>query len=141
MKTSNIGCFQFELSNRQGCRYVLAEGQNFQTTFIMEVTILELASQCPDLTISVKASDLLEAGRKIKEELLEELKAYRPEASVPDDEVLLSREETMEKFKVSSATIWRWSKKGYLLPIKVGSLNRYRLSDIKALLVKKGGAL
>lgn len=106
----------------------------------MEVTILELAAQCPDLMISVKASDLLEAGRKIKEELLEELKADRLEASVPDDEVLLSREETMEKFKVSSATVWRWSKKGYLVPVKVGSLTRYRLSDIKSLLVKKGGA-
>lgn len=108
---------------------------------IMEVTILELAAQCPDLTISVKASDLLEAGRKIKEELIEELKAVCPEASVPDDEVLLSREETMEKFKISSATIWRWKQRGYLVPIKVGSMNRYRLSDIKALLIKKGGAL
>ena len=107
----------------------------------MEVDIIELATQCPDLTISVKASDLLSAGRKIKEELLEELKTERPEPQVPEDEVLLSREETMEKFRISSATIWRWKKNGYLIPVKVGSMDRYRLSDINTILVKKGGAL
>lgn len=107
----------------------------------MEVDIIELATQCPDLTISVKASDLLSAGRKIKEELLEELKTERPEPQVPEDEVLLSREETMEKFRISSATIWRWKKNGYLIPVKVGSMDRYRLSDINAILAKKGGVL
>ncbi len=107
----------------------------------MEVDLIELATQCPDLMISVKASDLLEAGRKIKEELLEELKTERTEPQVPDDEVLLSREETMEKFRISSATIWRWKKNGYLVPVKVGSMDRYRLSDINAILTRKGGAL
>jgi hypothetical protein len=47
----------------------------------------------------------------------------------------------MEKFKISSATIWRWKKCGYLVPVKVGSMDRYRLSDINALLAKKGGVL
>lgn len=96
----------------------------------MEVDLIELATQCPDLMISVKASDLLE-----------ELKTERTEPQVPDDEVLLSREETMEKFRISSATIWRWKKNGYLVPVKVGSMDRYRLSDINALLTRKGGAL
>ena len=103
--------------------------------------LITLSEQFPGLTVSVSLEDLLTAGRKLNAEILEELKADRLEASVPDDEVLLSREETMEKFKVSGATIWRWSKKGYLVPVKVGSLTRYRLSDIKALLVRKGGAL
>ncbi len=103
--------------------------------------LITLSEQFPGLTVSVSLEDLLTAGRKLNAEILEELKADRPEASVPDDEVLLSREETMEKFKISSATIWRWKQRGYLVPIKVGSMNRYRLSDIKALLIKKGGAL
>jgi len=107
----------------------------------MEATLLELARTCPDVTISVKASDLLEAGRAIKEELLQELSINQPEERVPENEQLLSREETMEKFKISSATIWRWKKCGYLVPVKVGSMDRYRLSDINAILIKKGGAL
>ena len=37
--------------------------------------------------------------------------------------------------------LWRWAQDGYLTPIKVGVQVRYRLSDINAILVKKGGAL
>ncbi len=107
----------------------------------MEVNIIELATQCPDITISIKASDLLTAGRTLKDEILEELRANQEDRHVPAEEQLLSREETMEKFKISSATIWRWKKCGYLVPVKVGSMDRYRLSDINALLAKKGGIL
>ena len=107
----------------------------------MEVNILELATQCPDITISIKASDLLTAGRTLKDEILEELRANQEDHPAPAAEQLLSREETMEKFKISSATIWRWKKCGYLVPVKVGSMDRYRLSDINALLAKKGGIL
>ncbi len=107
----------------------------------MEVNIIELATKCPDVTISVKASDLLEASRTLKEELLAELKTTMPESQIPASEQLLTREETMTKFGISSATIWRWKKCGYLVPVKVGSMDRYRLSDINAILAKKGGAL
>ena len=107
----------------------------------MEVNIIELATQCPDITISIKASDLLTAGRTLKDEILEELRANQEDHPVPATEQLLSREEPMEKFKISSATIWRWKKCGYLVPVKVGSMDRYRLSDINALLAKKGGIL
>ena len=107
----------------------------------MEATLLELAKTCPDVTISVKASDLIEAGRAIKEEMLQELNALQPEERVSDNEHLLSREETMKKFSISSATLWRWKKCGYLVPVKVGSMDRYRLSDINSILIKKGGML
>ena len=107
----------------------------------MEVNIIELATQCPDITISIKASDLLTAGRTLKDEILEELRANQEDHHAPAAEQRLSREETMEKFKISSATIWRWKKCGYLVPVKVGSMDRYRLSDINALLAKKGGIL
>ena len=107
----------------------------------MEVNIIELATQCPDITISIKASDLLTAGRTLKDEILEELRANQEDRPSAASEQLLSREETMEKFRISSATIWRWKKCGYLVPVKVGSMDRYRLSDINALLAKKGGVL
>ena len=107
----------------------------------MEVNIIELATQCPDITISIKASDLLTVGRTLKDEILEELRANQEDRPSAASEQLLSREETMEKFRISSATIWRWKKCGYLVPVKVGSMDRYRLSDINALLAKKGGIL
>lgn len=107
----------------------------------MEVNIIELATQCPDLTTSVKASDLLTFGRTIKEELLESLQDTLQGNTPQQPEELLTREDTMKKFGISSATIWRWKKCGYLVPIKVGSMDRYRLTDINALLEKKGGIL
>ena len=107
----------------------------------MEVNIIELATQCPDITISIKASDLLAAGRTLKEEILDELRANQEDRPSAASEQLLSREETMEKFRISSATIWRWKKCGYLVPVKVGSMDRYRLSDINNLLAQKGGVL
>ena len=107
----------------------------------MEVNIIELATQCPDITISIKASDLLTVGRTLKDEILEELRANQEDRPSAASEQLLSREETMEKFRISSATIWRWKKCGYLVPVKVGSMDRYRLSDINNLLAQKGGVL
>ena len=47
----------------------------------------------------------------------------------------------MKKLKVSSATLWRWKKCGYLVPVRLGSFDRYRISDIETLMSQKGGAL
>ena len=107
----------------------------------MKQDLIALAEQFPGITVSVQLSDLLTAGRTLKDEILEELRANQEDHSSQAAEQLLSREETMEKFKISSATIWRWKKCGYLVPVKVGSMDRYRLSDINALLAKKGGVL
>ena len=107
----------------------------------MKHDLIALAEQFPGITVSVQLSDLIEAGRTLKDEILEELRANQEDRPSAASEQLLSREETMEKFRISSATIWRWKKCGYLVPVKVGSMDRYRLSDINNLLAKKGGAL
>lgn len=93
------------------------------------------------MMLSVKASDLLTFGRNIKEEILESLREDRKDSGTQDSETLLTREETMKKFGISSATIWRWKKCGYLVPVRVGSMDRYRLSDINDILQAKGGEL
>ena len=45
-----------------------------------------------------------------------------------------SREKVMEMLDVSQATMWRWQKSGYLVPINVGGKRRYRMSDVKRIL-------
>ena len=107
----------------------------------MEATLIELAKECPDVTISVKASDLLTFGRTIKNELLDELKNAKLETEELIKDDMLTREETMERFNISSATLWRWGQNGYLSPVKVGAQVRYRLSEINAMLAKRGGEL
>lgn len=103
--------------------------------------LIALAKECPDLTISVKASDLMEAAKTFKDELLQEINVNTAENNLPAKDEFLSREETMEMFHISSATIWRWKKCGYLVPVRIGNMDRYRLSDVNAILVEKGGVL
>ena len=53
-------------------------------------------------------------------------------------EYLLTPEETAELLKVSSVTLWRWDKSGYLTPVYVGGKKRYRNSDISKIMNEKG---
>lgn len=49
------------------------------------------------------------------------------------EEKYLSVDEVCEALKVSSNTLWRWNKNGYLKPNKVGRKSVYLLSDIDRL--------
>lgn len=102
--------------------------------------LIALAENCPGTTISVKLSDLLEAGRSFKEELLRDLNASQLTSRREDDDDCITREEVMRRLKVSSATLWRWKKCGYLVPVQLGSFDRYRVADIEAFMSRKGGA-
>lgn len=103
--------------------------------------LIALAENCPGTTISVKLSDLLQAGRSFKEELLQDLRESQMAKPVDADDEYITREQAMKKLKVSSATLWRWKKCGYLVPARLGSFDRYRISDIETLMSQKGGAL
>ena len=92
--------------------------------------LIEVARQCPDLTVSIRLGDL-EANQSLVEEALMRLKKSVAESRT---EIYLSRTKVMEMLEVASATLWRWEKCGYLIPLSVGGKKRYRLSDIQRLL-------
>lgn len=52
------------------------------------------------------------------------------ERQVQDSRTLLSRKETCEYLGVCEATLWKWAKRKYLVPIKTGTKVRYRKSDL-----------
>ena len=93
--------------------------------------LIEVARQCPDLTVSIRLGDLIEANQSLVEEAL-----MRLEKSVAESrtEIYLSRTKVMEMLEVASATLWRWEKCGYLVPLSVGGKKRYRRTDIQRLL-------
>lgn len=97
----------------------------------MNYDLIELAKRCPDLAITVRLADLVEANRGLIEETKREL-AQSLEASKP--ETYLTREKVMEMLEVSATTLWRWEKCGYLIPIAVGNKKKYRMSDIQKIL-------
>lgn len=53
------------------------------------------------------------------------------------ENVLISAKEASERLGVTLSTLWRWEKLRYLVPVKVGKRNNYRLSDI--LSMQRGG--
>ena len=49
-------------------------------------------------------------------------------------EKYLTKEEVKKMCDVCDTTLWHWSKKNYLKPVKVGNKVRYRQSDIQKIL-------
>lgn len=106
----------------------------------MEANLIELVQKCPDINLTIKASDLLDFGRTLKLELIEAVKsAQKPINTQPEE--LLTREEVMKELGVSAPTLWRWKKAGYLVPVQIGSMDRYRRSDLNKVTSRKGGTL
>lgn len=83
------------------------------------------------MTVSIKLRELVEANQLLIQETKRELEQI---ISDQNTETYPSREKVMEILGVSSATLWRWNKMGYLSPLNVGGKRRYRMSDVKRIL-------
>lgn len=105
----------------------------------MATDLIMLAKECPNLTISIKLSELVEANSLLIQETKRELEQIICDQKA---ETYPSREKVMEILGVSAATLWRWDKIGYLKPLNVGGKRRYRMSDVRRILegdnTKKG---
>lgn len=99
-------------------------------TFISN-DLVEVAEKFPDLTVSISIKDLIAANRHLIQETREELER---DLSRSRKEVFLTKGKVMEMLDVSSSTLWRWQKVGYLVPVSVGGSNRFRLSDINRII-------
>lgn len=97
--------------------------------------LINLAKECPTLQISVTLGDLLEAGDVLTRNIIDGLKpTVGSDVKEPDDVRILSSREVTKMLGVSQPTLWRWQKSGYLVPLNVGGLRRYRLSDVNRIL-------
>ncbi len=87
----------------------------------MYKNLIELAKECPGLQVTITLGELIEANRL----LIAEVK-HKLEQEIADSkaETYISREKTMEILDVSSTTLWRWKKMGYLVPVSVGANDR-----------------
>ena len=89
-------------------------------------------SGATNLTLAITPADLKEFSLA----LIAEAKAL--ESSKPEQESYLSVQEVCDILHVSSNTLWRWGKSGYLIPCKIGRTPMYKLSDINKLRERKG---
>lgn len=97
----------------------------------MEVNLIELAKACPNAIISVKIGDLIEANEALVAKTKEQLEQIITDQTA---ETYPSREKVAEILDVDLSTLWRWAKRGLLVPISIGGRRRYKMSDVRRLL-------
>lgn len=95
------------------------------------MTIAELIKSGTNVTFAVSANDL----RRWHEDVITSTQR-RLEESVVDDktERYLTAQQVCDKLSIDMSTLWRWAKRKYLVPLKVGGQRRYKLSEVESLL-------
>ena len=96
----------------------------------MSTDILKIAEQFPQMCITVHAADLLEFGQELIAKATAATKSEQPEQ-------YLTRSEIAQLFGITTQTIYRWTKRGYLSPVLIGGMLRYRRSDCEQILTAK----
>lgn len=91
------------------------------------MNVNELLKNGANISITMSANDLIEvinytvtATRKELEQVIIDEKS----------EVYLSPKQVSELLGVNTTSLWRWAKRGYLVPLEVGGKRKYRKSDI-----------
>jgi prophage antirepressor-like protein len=95
--------------------------------------LIELAKQCPNVNITLKAGELIEAIDYCVNQTRKELEQLITDANT---ETYPSIEQVSKILDVNKTTLWRWGKQGYLVPIEIGGKRRYKMSDINKILNK-----
>lgn len=95
------------------------------------MNIENLLIENPNINITLNITDLLNFGQSI---------ATLTANSVLEkhNEKVFTREEVIEKFKICSATLWRWDKLGFIHSKKIGNRRYYSESEIKQVMIEKG---
>lgn len=79
---------------------------------------------------------LEEVFARAKEAAIAEIDA-RTQASQGEDK-MLTRQEAMKLLGKSANTLWKWARRGYLKPVKVGGRVMYKVSDIQGITGMEG---
>ena len=84
-----------------------------------------------NITVAITLDDLRRFHREIIADTKRELEA---EIAEDKSERFLPIKQASEMLGVDPSTLWRWRKRGYLMPVDIGGKRRYRLSEIRRLL-------
>lgn len=96
--------------------------------------IIKIAKECPGTILAVRADDLVEANNRLIDKVRADLER---DLARKREVTYLTRAQVLEKLNIRPETLWRWGKRGYLVPIAVGGQNRYRSTDIDEILEGK----
>lgn len=95
-----------------------------------QIAIQELLmSGNANVQLSVSGKDLREFGESLIRQTVNQMSSEKKE-------IMLKIKETAERLGVDRSTLYRWEQSGYLKPVRLGGVPRYRLSDIEAIMNK-----
>ena len=90
--------------------------------------IYELAQTFPNISVTIKLSELIEFGKLL---IAETKREFEKQTKEKNTETYPDRAEVMDILGVSYATLLRYEKMGLLKRLPVGGRARYRMSDVK----------
>ena len=93
--------------------------------------LADLLQTNANISLTITLDDLRTFSNELIQSTKKELEA---EVMAQQNESYLTRLETADFLKVDQATLWRWAKRGYLLPVEVGGKRMYRKSDLQRIL-------
>lgn len=97
--------------------------------------ILTMARQYPDLSVTIRLGDLLEANERLVRRVREDVEAEAARRRVEYGDPLIPKAEARRILgNVDPSTLWRWEKAGYLTPVKIGVKVFYRKGQLDALI-------
>ena len=96
------------------------------------MSVLDLMKSGSNVQVVCSLQDLKEVFNQWQDER----DALQP---APKEDRLISADEAASVLNVSSVTLWRWAKMGYLKPVKAGRKVHYWLSTIDNILKQKEG--
>lgn len=83
------------------------------------------------ITISIDIKDLPQSDKEDTENTLRKQEGVKKSDGT---ETYSTPKQASEILDVDLSTLWRWKKRGYLVPIEVGGRRRYKMSDINKIL-------
>ncbi len=96
------------------------------------MNLTEILKTGVNLTVSISINDL----REWQKEAIENTKRELEEVVLSDKaETYPTPKQVSQILQVDLTTLWRWNKKGYLVPMEIGGKRRYKMSEVKALLM------
>lgn len=98
------------------------------TQTIQKMNINELLSSGANVAITITPTDLKEFAMYLIDETL------AAKNQVAEPETYLTPDKVSSELGVSTNTLWRWQRTGYLVPVKVGRKSLYKRSEVDALL-------
>ncbi len=67
---------------------------------------------------------------EIVKDVTQALKGYATTLQNPDNEILLTREETAKMLSVSLVTLWAWTKEDIIPAYRIGNKVRYKKAEV-----------